>query len=331
MEENTGFSIIVPVYNVQDYLKECIQSVLHQNYDNYEIILIDDGSTDESGKMCDDYALNYEHIVVIHQRNLGLSAARNTGIRKSVKKYIIFLDSDDMLCDNALVNLHKFIYQNDQPQLIVNRRATYNGVHVKECGYFFGDEFLDITNVQGYRLFQKLPDCWLGVWIFVCRRDYVTKEHLLFYEGIFHEDEEWVPRVFMNTESIRYNNSLLYCYRVNREGSIMATLNIKRITDKLKIIDLLQREFQKPKYNIDVKKVMFLRIQAILFGVLTDINKYNKCQGYRDVCRCVEEKYSIMKSSRRKIYVVSYYILHILGVEKTSKVLTCIVSLKKKI
>lgn len=331
MEEYTGFSIVVPVYNVQNYLADCIQSVLHQNYDNYEIILIDDGSTDESGKICDDYALNNEHIKVVHQENIGLSGARNTGIHRSKKKYLIFLDSDDMLCENSLLKLHNSICLSRQPQLVVNRRVTYDGVSITECQYFFNDQFANMTNVQVYKVLQKLPDCWLGAWIFVCRKDYIEEEQLFFYEGILHEDEEWVPRAFMNAASIGYNNSLLYCNRIGREGSITASLNIRRITDKLKIIELLRMEFQNPKYDIDVKKVMSLRIQAILFGALTDINKYNKWQGYRDMCRCVKEKYSIMKSSSRKIYVVSYYMLHILGVDKTSKMLSCIVAWKKKI
>ncbi len=328
MEEYTGFDIIIPVYNVQDYLAECIESVICQNYDNYEIILVDDGSTDESGKLCDAYASSYEHITVVHQENMGLSGARNTGIRRTGKKYIIFLDSDDMLCENALINLHNLICQKRQPQLIVNRRVTYDGIRVTKCRYFFEAEFADMTNVQVYRLLPQLKDCWLGAWMFVCRRDYIEKEKLFFYEGIFHEDEEWVPRVFLNAKSIGYNNSFLYCNRICREGSITATRNIKRITDKLEIIELLRAEFQKRKYDRSVKEAISLRIQAILFGILTEVYKYNKCREYENVCRRIQEKYLIMKNGMRMIYVVSYYMLYIMGVDKTSRALSFIVALK---
>ena len=98
-------SVIIPVYNVEDYLAECIDSVLGQSYTDYEIILVDDGATDSSGRMCDEYARKDSRIRVIHQENGGLSAARNTGLRAAWGKYIYFLDSDDYIAPSALEHL----------------------------------------------------------------------------------------------------------------------------------------------------------------------------------------------------------------------------------
>ena len=99
------FSIIIPVYNTEEYLQECITSVLGQNFANYEIILVNDGSTDRSPEKCDEYAAKYANISVIHQKNKGPSAARNKGVQCAQGEYLLFLDSDDRYCNTEL--LHK--------------------------------------------------------------------------------------------------------------------------------------------------------------------------------------------------------------------------------
>ena len=96
------FSIIIPVYNCDLYLRDCVNSVLSQNYENIEIILIDDGSTDKSGLICDEYAAQNERVRAYHQKNAGVSAARNVGLDMATGTYIVFLDADDILADNNL-------------------------------------------------------------------------------------------------------------------------------------------------------------------------------------------------------------------------------------
>lgn len=106
-------SIIIPVYNVEDYLERCIQSVLKQAYSNLEIILVDDGSTDKSGLICDEYQIKYSNIKTFHQENGGLAAARNTGLKYAAGDYITFLDSDDYISDDTYIKLSEHI--NKQP------------------------------------------------------------------------------------------------------------------------------------------------------------------------------------------------------------------------
>ena len=105
------FSIIIPVYNVKDYLEKCVESVLSQNLDDSEIILVDDGSTDgESGQICDRFAVRYPELIrVIHQENGGLGAARNTGIERAVGRYLLFLDSDDYLLPGLLERMRELL------------------------------------------------------------------------------------------------------------------------------------------------------------------------------------------------------------------------------
>ena len=100
--KNKMVSIIIPIYNVEKYSDECITSVINQTYKNIEIILVDDGSPDNCGKICDNYALKDKRIKVIHEKNGGLSFARNTGLNIATGEYVYFLDSDDYLTDNAI-------------------------------------------------------------------------------------------------------------------------------------------------------------------------------------------------------------------------------------
>ena len=97
MENQALISVIIPVYNVEEYLHECVDSVINQTYKNLQIILVDDGSTDSSGKICDEYAENDKRITVVHQKNGGLSVARNTGLSNAHGDYVYFLDSDDYI------------------------------------------------------------------------------------------------------------------------------------------------------------------------------------------------------------------------------------------
>ena len=97
MKEKVEFSIIVPVYNIENYITECIESIITQTYQNFELILVDDESTDKSGEICDMYAKMYSKIKVIHKKNGGLSSARNSGIDNSNGEYLMFIDGDDKL------------------------------------------------------------------------------------------------------------------------------------------------------------------------------------------------------------------------------------------
>lgn len=115
------FSIIVPVYNVEKYLNNCIESLLNQKFDNFEIILVNDGSTDKSGLMCDNYASTNKNISVIHKDNGGLSDARNIGIANAKGEYIIFVDSDDFIEPESLKKFNELIEKKGKPDVIITR------------------------------------------------------------------------------------------------------------------------------------------------------------------------------------------------------------------
>ncbi len=325
MKENFMFTIIVPAYQVEQYIENCINSIENQSFRNYEIIVIDDGSTDMTPQICDNLSNVYKNVKVIHTKNNGLSEARNYGIKHATGKYCIFVDSDDFLCEDSLVNLANYIIsQNDVPDIILTRRMTYDCINNKlfECAYIFDEiKMSKLSVAEQYRTLWRLPECILGVWIFCVKMDYLRENNLLFYKGIFHEDEEWVPRVFFNTQKIKYFNYPLYCYRINREKSITSTSNIKRIFDKLLIVDLIQKEFNKKKYSFEIKKTMMMRTHMIIFGTLVEYKKYKKDKSIYKLEKIEMQKYKSLRLSEKKIHRITYYGIKIFGLNFITNIL----------
>lgn len=232
-------SIIVPVYNVAKYLRKCVDSLLTQDISDYEIVLIDDGSTDECPQICDEYAKQYSHIKVIHQENAGLSAARNTGIKVAQGDYILFVDSDDYLQPTTLAAL---LAQAERDNLDVLRFRYQN---VKENGEAFAP-YKDMTNYNDYStlptngltfLHERMGyQCY--AWQFLLKTEIVRQE--LFTPGIFFEDTDWTPRMLLRAKRVASTDLVVYSY-LWREGSItLSQKDIrkmrKQLHDKLNLI-----------------------------------------------------------------------------------------------
>lgn len=324
------FSVIVPVYNVQDYLTACFNSVISQKYESCEIILVDDGSKDSSGILCDQLAEGKDFVRVIHQKNGGLSAARNTGIWNSKGKYLVFLDSDDLLYRDSLINLENAISQSKFPDFMVSRRATLYANQFIPCKYTFTKDIVDVKELDKiYEMLQQYPDCWLGTWIFTVNRSYCLDNDLFFYDGILHEDEEWVPRLIFNAKSIGFNNDILYCNRLEREGSITATPNIKREFDKLKILDLLHTEFSNKKYNDNVRLAVKKRMEKIFFGILGETCLYQNDPRYQELLKSIYKHKSYLHHAHRNIYNLVNWSMECFGTKVTCYLLHLMIQFKK--
>lgn len=216
-------TMIVPCYNVQDYLEQCLDSfVADAARLEDEVILVDDGSTDNTPLLCDRYARAYGHIRVIHQKNGGLSAARNTGIEAATGDYLEFVDSDDWMEPGALDALHQALAQKPDV-LLINVNRYRQGDLVSSSNYHAGmlaqgwDAFLD-GYIRKYAV-NGQAQC------LVIRRDLVQQQELRFHEGILHEDMEWTPLALCACRSGAVLEQPVYGYRLAREGSIMAGLD----------------------------------------------------------------------------------------------------------
>ena len=224
-------SVIVPVYNVEKYLRQCLNSIVNQTYQNLEIILIDDGSPDDSGMICDEYAAKDERIRVFHQKNAGLSAARNSGLNTMSGEYVIFVDSDDWIVPHAVERMLTVFNSTDADLLIYNFKMVYEegNTNPHRSNSPIKDEIL--TRSQ---LLEKLMEP--GEWYFciACNKLYKKEifRELRFPVGYIHEDEAIMHRVISECKKITTLSEALYCYR-QVPGSIMGKGRTIRSTDKL--------------------------------------------------------------------------------------------------
>lgn len=257
MDENILVSIIVPVFNVQDYLCECIDSVLNQNFSNYELIIVDDGSSDSCPEICDQYSKKDNRIKVIHKENGGLSDARNSGILKAKGKYILFLDGDDKFLQNDLF----FDFLNKSETEIV----FFNSIHESEHKRHWIEKN-KIINVKRTKFIKKtffsVP--YQTAWMFCVKRDFLIKNNLFFEKGLIHEDEEWLPRVILSlTDSwIPVCEKSVYWYRLNRNGSIVNSKNDMKIKCRYYICKKMMERYSV-ETTVLSKKFLATRISQI--------------------------------------------------------------------
>jgi len=240
-------SIVVPVYNVERYLPKCLDSLLNQDIDknDYEIIIVNDGSTDKSRDIAKEYSLNYSNIILINQENRGLSSARNTGIKHSKGKYIQFVDSDDFLEPNVEKTLIDKIEKDNLDVLRFNYRNVNEKYDVFEPNKS-GRPFVDYTDniCDGVSFLTERLGFACYAWQFILKTELVISIPL-FKEGIFFEDTEWTPRVLSIADRVTSVDTFVYNYLV-RDGSITraATSDKKRkiIDDKLSLIGSLTHQ-----------------------------------------------------------------------------------------
>lgn len=215
MKEFKLVSIIVPVYNVENYLSKCVDSIINQTYRNLEIILVDDGSTDCSSKICDEYAKNDTRILVIHKANGGQSEARNIGISESKGEYIFFVDSDDYIEYNAIETMLEIAENKNVDMVIADIYSVNEKGEILNEGkgqYTFQNESL-FSAEEAAQAFAELD--W-GPWNKLYKRS--IHKDIYFPQGKIHEDEAIMFQLFERCDKIVYTNARLYNY-LQREGS----------------------------------------------------------------------------------------------------------------
>lgn len=219
-------SVVIPVYNVKPYLERCVQSVLRQTYQDIEVILVDDGSKDGSGELCDQIALTDKRIRVIHQENQGLSSARNMGICSATGDYIIFLDADDLwLMEDGL---EKLVQKNNPVRDMVafknvdiwsnntkTRCADYNVEYLNSLSDAH-TVFAFLIRTQKFRM----SACFLMV-----RRQLLVEHEIFFPNGIISEDVPWSLRLWQHMRSVTFTNLEFYGY-CHRAESLSTTVTL---------------------------------------------------------------------------------------------------------
>ncbi|HEZ4118064.1 TPA: glycosyltransferase [Neisseria meningitidis] len=289
------FSIIVPIYNVEKYLRCCVDSVLAENFADYEMILVDDGSPDGCGKICDEYAGKYPHIKVIHQENGGLSDARNAGIRAAKGDYLIFLDSDDYWADtNRSKNARGGGILFDLQQLadkkvdLILHPSSFNYRDIPK-----GADFSDNDFVRHFETLVEGRYYIANAWTKIVRREIIIKNNLFFPKGYIHEDFPYSLKLARFVKTFAFYDNPFYQYRV-LGNSISHNVKYKNFSDMLahldRGVDFLVENRNSPIYG-GLQKFVFdnigyLRsISVRLYFSKNIIVVYREYFSFKEKCR----------------------------------------------
>lgn len=271
-------SIIIPVYNVEHYLKDCLDSILVNNAFTGEVICVNDGSTDNSGNILAQYAERYNNLKIITQSNGGLSKARNTGLAVATGDYVLFLDSDDMLTSTALKSISKNISNEDILYFDVKEYIEHTKSFTKQEHRRLAH---NISGKDYYSTYPTLePPFWcVCVWGGGYRRKFLLDNNLWCQEGISHEDELFTPKALFYAKKISIIPEPLYIYR-RHNGSITAHITPKNCRDHLFVANDLYRFFKEHEWLTAASK------QSIWNNYYYAISKSLKCglKPYRFFC-----------------------------------------------
>ena len=227
------YSFIVPVYNTEKYLKKCLDSLVNQTYKDFEIIVVNDGSTDKSSNIISKYQKKYKNIIVIDKENEGLSMARNRGVQKSSGKYIIFVDSDDYVSNKLLEEVDKKIDDND----ILRFQIATEDENYTKINEYHEEGF---ESMCGYDAFKYLSSYHFvePAWCYVIRKNYYIENKFSFKKGVYHEDFGLIPYVIYKARKVKSIDFIGYYY-IQRNGSIMNNNDYKKTVKKA--FDMLEQ------------------------------------------------------------------------------------------
>lgn len=267
-------SVIIPVYNVEKYLTKCIESIIKQTYTNLEIILVDDGSPDNCGKICDEYAQKDDRIKVIHKKNGGQSEARNYGIEIATGKYITFLDSDDYISEDYIEYMYKLLKDNNANlsicgvQIVNNENKKYNTEETEVKIYKTNEAFENLLYAEGIEgaVYAKLYP-----------KDYF--DNIKFPVGEKYEDIAIIALLMNKAEKIVYGNKKCYFY-YTRPGSTSKSGFNKNELDYIKNVKLMLNYIKQnyPELENAVLRYQVYSQFRILRIILFSKNKNDEIQ-----------------------------------------------------
>lgn len=270
--ENSGLiSVIIPVYNVEEYLRECVDSVLSQTYENYEIILVDDGSTDNSGKICDEYAEKNDKITVIHKENSGPSKTRNIGLKAAKGEYIYFLDSDDYLKNNAFEKLVSVAKTEDADVVFFDGLsfADPEGAFDVKQGYLRNNNYKTDIGYSVLTELNKNKDFHCSIPLLFIQREFLNESGLLINEEIYcSEDMLFTYQLFCVASRVAQCFESLY-FRRYRESSIVTSkktsrhfLSCKSVYEEIKDFSVKIGKIQDETANAFVVRCAFNALET---------------------------------------------------------------------
>lgn len=325
-------SIIIPVYNVEQYLQNCVQSVLTQTYQDLQVILVDDGSTDSSGILCDQLAQQDSRIQVVHKPNGGLSDARNAGLKVATGNYVAFLDSDDVyLQADGLAQLMAVALAEKPDVLLFQAVDIYP--HRQSARKAYDVDYLAThTSIEVFHQLVRTQCFNMSACFQLIRRDLLGEHQLYFEKGLLSEDVDWSLRLWRYVSKVRAINLPLYGYQ-HREGSISTTYTIRYLRSYehifAKFVKLYQERVADDATELYWKTVMGYLAQMYTnclynYGQLSTVERkdnYYICQDYALLL-----DYSISIKSTRVVRLKRW-----IGLRLTVWVFMCYGNIRRKL
>ena len=301
-------SIIVPVYQVESYIRQCVDSILAQTFTDFELILVDDGSKDKSGQICDEYAGIDERVKVIHKENSGAADTRNRGMTQASGNYFMFVDSDDYIAPTMVECLHKSILTENADIAACN--YTYFGENNEKEDFSTNIKFevLSGTEIFYNRKNERNYGYWTVVWNKLYKKE--TFEKIRFRSGKYYEDEYWANDIYQMDIKMVTIPECLYYYR-QHENSTMRKKNIEKCFD---IIEAFQERIyiylKEPKYSGQAYKVLIYSLEHLEESkkLITNSNEKN--------CYIQAEKQTkdiIRQLKKRKLSMIQRVSLMVMG------------------
>lgn len=304
------FSIIVPMYNVDKYITRCVNSIKNQTLNDFEVIFIDDGCTDGTVFLLKELIKGESQYHLIRQKNKGLSSARNKGIEHARGRYIILLDSDDVLTDKCCETIHKSLTNHKQADIV-----AYGFTEIKKCistnishtsvGYFESKEFMKNELINN--------NLYMVSWSYAYKKEFLKDNNLIFKEGILHEDEEFTPRALLTAKNILSIKEPLYRYYINNNSITTKKNKDKNAIDLYSTLKNLSNIYSKLDDLFLRKELENLLVEKYLFMISGDSISKNVKKDLIDRKFLIGKNKNIKNKIKAMIFIISpslYFLVH---------------------
>lgn len=319
------FSVILPVYNVRNYLKSCLDSILSQSFKNFEIILVDDGSSDGSDKICDEYASEYSNVSVTHKENGGQSSARNLGVRLAKGEYFLFIDSDDYISEGALAAFNDEISKYGIIDVVLSDgmyEVNNEGRFIKDESIWNSEDFKGINGQEAVKKLLQIQNEWSP-----CGKCYRTafwrNNGFEFVEKRISEDMQLIDRVILKAERVSMVPAFYY-YRSQIGGSTMHSNYYKLLNDTLWALEDWDKFLKAEKFDKELEDVIRYShakvYKHIVLGNLFFVDKEKRPLLY-DKVKSQYYLFNYDKSTEGKVINLARKII---GIKATCKLLNVI-------
>ena len=287
-------SIVLPIYNVEKYLSNCIESVLIQTYKNLEVILVDDGATDSCGKICDEYAKKDDRIVVYHKENGGLSDARNYGLERCKGEYITFIDSDDYVDSDYVMYLYSTLIKYKTKMSICQHKVHYDNGKIKNLGHE-GDEKLTSKECLERMLYHDVIDT--SAWAKLYRTDLF--DNVRYPKGKIFEDIGTTYKLMLTSEQIACGYEAKYHYIFHENSIVNSSFSVRKL-DMIEMTDEMAENVLKiyPElYDAVVRRQIYARFSTL--NQMLDVRDEKHKKVRADIIRYLKtNSVNIMKNSK---------------------------------